>query len=240
MAGYFSHFGKITYNLANNSTTATLATNIFQRSSFLKEISENTAIAYEYEITDGDTPEVLAHKLYGDPNRHWIILLYNKLSNPLYEFPLSMPALEKYIQYKHGVTLEDSKTYSIHVRKKIAKTISEYGIVKYRTDEYVILGTYELPPAAPYSDTGESPTTPEQALEDTSTVTIGNDVPVVDESFEVTFDDGTTLNQTVTLQAVSYYDYELELNESRRKIKLLDAVYVARIEEEFRKLMRNG
>ena len=44
---------------------------------------------------------------------------------------------------------------------------------------------------------------------------------------------------TVTIQknAVSYYDYELKLNESKRSIKLLNKAFVDQFESDFQKVM---
>lgn len=41
------------------------------------------------------------------------------------------------------------------------------------------------------------------------------------------------------INAISNYTYEFNLNEARRKIKLLDRQYVVRVEDEFRKLMQS-
>lgn len=227
MAGYFSYFGKIAYNLEDNVTSTQLVTNLLQRSAFLKEVAENTAIAYEYQLSDGDTPETIAHKLYGDSNRHWIILLFNKLINPQYEFPLAGAALDKYVTNKYDITLSEALSYVRVTRKVIQKTLSQYGVVKYRTTE-----KYDMSSTQADFDTGATSELPE--------VSIGVPYPVVSESFEQTFDDGTTLTQTVTLEALSYYEYEVEQNEAKRTIKLLDVSYISRVEDEFMKLMSNG
>ena len=42
---------------------------------------------------------------------------------------------------------------------------------------------------------------------------------------------------TRTGRAVTYYTYELELNESKRNIKLLNQNYVDEFESEFKRLM---
>jgi hypothetical protein len=227
MAGYFSYFNKIAYNLEDNVTSSQLVTNLLQRSAFLKEVAENTAIAYEYQLSDGDTPETIAHKLYGDSNRHWIILLFNKLINPQYEFPLSGIALDKYITNKYGITLSQALSTVYINRKVIQKTLSQYGVVKYRTTE-----KYEMSGIQADFNTGEISYLP--------SVDIGVPYPVVAESFVKTFDDGTTLTQVVTLEALSFYEYEVEQNEAKRTIKLLDVSYISRVEDEFMKLMSNG
>jgi hypothetical protein len=49
--------------------------------------------------------------------------------------------------------------------------------------------------------------------------------------------DGTTLTITKETGPVSYYDYEDQLNESKREVKLPRAEYAGAIEEQFKKLM---
>jgi len=41
----------------------------------------------------------------------------------------------------------------------------------------------------------------------------------------------------VSKKAVSYYDYEYDLNESYRNIKILNSIYVGDLEKQFKKLM---
>jgi hypothetical protein len=43
---------------------------------------------------------------------------------------------------------------------------------------------------------------------------------------------------TTTKKAVNYYDWELQKNESKRTIKLLNELYVDQLETEFKKLMK--
>jgi len=50
--------------------------------------------------------------------------------------------------------------------------------------------------------------------------------------------DGTTLNVTVTKQSQTYYEYEQEVNEAKRTIKLLKPEFVPQVEKEFKKVIR--
>jgi len=43
----------------------------------------------------------------------------------------------------------------------------------------------------------------------------------------------------ITKKIVSNYEYEYELNESKRKIKILNKEYAAQFEKEFVNLMKN-
>jgi hypothetical protein len=50
--------------------------------------------------------------------------------------------------------------------------------------------------------------------------------------------DGTTLTIETNVQPKSYYDYEIELNEEKRNVRLPKQEYVASIEEQYKILMR--
>ena len=55
---------------------------------------------------------------------------------------------------------------------------------------------------------------------------------------DILLTDGNTIRIQISKQTQSYYDYEMELNESKRRIKLLKQEFVSAIEEEFRRVIR--
>lgn len=232
---YFENFNKTLYNLENNQYDARVVTNILQRSAFLKEITENTAISYEYLVKDSDTPETIAHKLYGDPNRHWIVLLFNRLLNPYYDFPMKQEQFEKYMQNKYGYNIYIAQNQLHHYEKQILKEYYEYNALKYSNIEKITA----LENKQVNYDTGEVTYINDPETESSFPLpTVGS--PVTIESFTKTFTPGNYLNVTVSLVYVSVYDYEFDLNEQRRTIKLLDKSYVNLVETEFKALMLNG
>ena len=56
----------------------------------------------------------------------------------------------------------------------------------------------------------------------------------------VNLKDGNTVTITTTKNAVSYYDYEYNLNESKRTIKIIDKQYIGNIEREMKLLLQNN
>lgn len=66
---YFESFPRTLYTFDKNTINVNAVTNILARSTFLKEVSNNVELAYEYLILDEDTPDNLAHKVYGDSYR---------------------------------------------------------------------------------------------------------------------------------------------------------------------------
>lgn len=232
---YFETFNKILYNLDNNQFDVRVATNILQRSAFLREIVENTAISYEYQVKDSDTPEIIAHKLYGDSNRHWIILLFNKLLNPYYDFPMKQEQFNKYLQNKYGYNIYTAQNQLHHYEKQILKEFYEYGVLKYsNTEKITALENKKI-----NYDTGEVSYINNPNTESPYPLpTVGS--PVTIESFTKSFGSGNYVNVTTTLVYVSIYDYEFNLNEDRRTIRLLDKSYINTVETEFKALMLNG
>ena len=82
---YFGAFTKTIYTFDKNTENQQLVVNILNRSSFLREVANNTDIAYDYQVQDSDTPEIIAHKIYGTPYRNWVILLLNNIVNPYFD-----------------------------------------------------------------------------------------------------------------------------------------------------------
>lgn len=74
---------------------------ITQNVRFIKEFLNNVTIYDEYDIQDGETPELVAEKVYGNPNYHWIILLANEIYDPVEDWPLPQYALETFITRKY-------------------------------------------------------------------------------------------------------------------------------------------
>ena len=43
------------------------------------KVKTNTLLFDTYEVKEGETPESIAHKLYGDTELHWIVLMMNNV-----------------------------------------------------------------------------------------------------------------------------------------------------------------
>ena len=62
---------------------------------------------------------------------------------------------------------------------------------------------------------------------------------VATSSATYTLADGTTTVETITKEKQTYYDYEMEVNEAKRDIKLLKNDFVSIVEKEFRKVIKS-
>jgi len=65
------------------------AKNFFRRYKVNEDVFSNVVFFNKYAIVDGERPDLLAKKVYGDPFYDWVILLTNNLVNAQYDWPRS-------------------------------------------------------------------------------------------------------------------------------------------------------
>jgi hypothetical protein len=99
---YFSNFPQITYTL-DGGDTGLVVTDIFRRV-IAQDQNLSTALSYdEYDIVDGETPEIVAHQVYGNADLHWIILTVNNIIDPRYDWPMPTSVFQTFVTNKYGV-----------------------------------------------------------------------------------------------------------------------------------------
>jgi hypothetical protein len=125
MIPYFEKFPTIGYDI-NGSGEKQIAIDILERIKIRDVLKQNWLIFYKYAVKDGETPEMLASKLYGDPRYHWIILLANNIVDPYYDWPMSNDNLIATIRKKYGTPQMDGLIYAY---QNIYHYIDSYGNV---------------------------------------------------------------------------------------------------------------
>jgi len=97
---YFSNFRKISYGFdkRNFKPVTDLMTRIKVRDKVINEIS----LYNVYDVKNGETPENIAFKHFGDPQLHWVILLTNNITDRYYDWPLSEQQFEDYMKDKYS------------------------------------------------------------------------------------------------------------------------------------------
>lgn len=107
---------------------ALLLTNIMSRAALIEEMQNNPMLFYTYSVQDGDTPEIVAEKYYGDPFRYWVVLYSNQLLDPLWDWPLKYSDFNAYIISKYGSELTAKNTVH-HYEKIVTQTDNTSGNV---------------------------------------------------------------------------------------------------------------
>jgi hypothetical protein len=108
MSKYFNYFPKTLYT--SDAENGVVVTNIISRFAFEKSYRDNSAVYYEYDIQDSDTPEIIAYKMYGNSERHWIVLMMNEIVDPQYDWPLDQRTIINYINDKYSANASVGQT----------------------------------------------------------------------------------------------------------------------------------
>lgn len=193
---YFSRFPDILTKDNNNNII--ILKNLMARSSIITSLLTDPLLFYTYDLQDGDTPEIVAHKYYDDVYRYWIVLYANQIMDPQWDWPMDGTILDNFVTQKYG-----NEAYGLHHYEKITEQTESVTGLTTKIVSVIDETTYD-------------------ALDASSTT--------------YTLPSGSvTVN--VSKRSVTNYVYELEKNESKRTIKLLNKTYVPQLEAQFKKLM---
>ena len=208
---YFNSFPKIITTDYNNN--GIVLTNIIKRVNIIPSLLKNPLLIYTYDLQEGDTPDIVANKYYGDSYRYWLALFSNNIINPQWQWPMSSSVFDNYIQNKYADAAAAANVVS--VLEYTQSTVYQYT----KTIETIDGTTLNVTKTTIVIDQP----------------TYDSTVPGITTS---TFPGGATVSQTVTTNVVSIYDYELEQNESNRSINLINSIYTSQIESQFASLMK--
>jgi hypothetical protein len=211
MAKYFSKFPKVYYNF--NGNTVDLLTNVTVRFALEQTLKENSASYYNYVIKEGDTPEMIASKIYNSPERHWIILLMNDILDVEEEWPLQYNTLNRFIERKYSQP-EYADTANTSVSGIVWSQQNTHSYYKVKTT------------------TNNDGFTNRQIFE----IDQNSYANVVAETIVKTLNDGNIITTKITKETKNYFDYENEVNENKRIIKILKNEFVIALEQELENL----
>ena len=244
---YLDSFPRVDYSISEDKNVTENVTNIFKRYAMLRDVLSNSGSYVLYEIEDNDTPEILAEKVYKDAGAGWMILYANKIMDPQFDWPLSDINFKKYIIERYGSVAAAQTSY--HHYEKIVETrvgdqtyTRTYLVNKERLTENALDVPYTY--FEPYSNNYF-------LTADTVAITADNVYFTVDHSNHFSYDDtslpeyysyeahnvnDTTVFMNTYGRAVTNYDYELELNDNKKFIKVVKAQYYKQIMAEFKRL----
>ena len=190
MSNYFQNFPTTPHDLTNEGQTVQL-TNLLRRFKVRSNVKDRLDTYTRYTIKPGDRPDTLAEKFYGSSALAWVILHYNDIIDPVWDWPKFHQDFDNYIKGKYG-SIPEAKA-EVHEYRRILNnaTVKNDG------------------------------------------TRIGKRTLVVDST---TY---SSLSPTVR-ESIDKYTYELELNEKKRRIKILDRQYLTQLQEEVKTILKTG
>ena len=217
MAKFFNYYPKTYYTSNNNSSSLDTVTNIIARFGFEDKLKENSSAFYKYSIKDSDTPEIIANKFYGNVERHWIVLLFNNIIDPQFDWPLESRTLINYINTK----------YSANQYADTANT-SVTGISWAQNTSHVKSYFKNITRTSADGIT----------IAEKITVDANSYANIAATSIAYTLNNSSSITETISKTTQTYYDYEVELNEAKREIRLLKSDFVPEVEKEFKRVIK--
>jgi hypothetical protein len=171
---YFANFPLIVYDSVGNGDFK-IVTNLLKRVALRTKVRTNTLLYDTYDVKEGETPEMIADKLYDNPELHWVILYINNITDRYHQWPMNFGQFNAFIDDKY------TDINAVH-HYEIAQTSGDTSI----------------------------------------NIDIGTD---------------TTGYSEADLTTITNYEFEVERQDTLRRIRLLDGAYIEQFVEEFETLM---
>ena len=189
---------------------AILLTNLMARVQVIPSLLRNPLLFYSYDVKESDRPDIVANKYYDDSNKYWMVLYANEIMDPLYDWPLTSQQFDAYLKNKYSQAAGGDAfvlTYTTSTVQEYRKTITTYDSTSLETTTKTVVID----------------------LTTYNSITTG--------SVTQTFSSGASVTRTTSKTAVSIYDYEIEINEAKQNIKLINSSYSNQLENDLKTLM---
>lgn len=221
MSKFFSYFPIVSYDIQGKTlSNYQNITDILFRLRVVRNVLSNVSAYYEHLIREQDTPEILAEKVYGNSEAHWIILMANDIVDPQYDWPLNYDQFNKYIIKKYG-SIENAQTTYHHYEKVVKREEARSGVVS--EFRYVIN----------FSNVAS------QMADSTIPYDYYTELPFEQDVVPTNISVGTgTVVEIIYKDSITNYEYEFEKNEKKRAIKIIKPEYYGQIMNEFMQLTK--
>ena len=98
---YFKNFPTIPYDAVGSGQTKDVK-NILRRVSVRSKVKANVLFYDTYDVKEGESPESIADKLYGDPELHWIVSLVNDITDVYHQWPMRYSQFLQFVNDKYS------------------------------------------------------------------------------------------------------------------------------------------
>jgi len=109
---YFSQFPKLAYDMKGNNVRKLLP-DILRRVKLRAKIKSGGMLFDRYDVKDGEKPEDIAFKWFGDASLHWVILMTNDVTDRYYDWPLNHAQFAEFLTDKYGDNVDAVHHYEI-------------------------------------------------------------------------------------------------------------------------------
>jgi len=216
---YFQQFPTIQMTDYNGNNVN--VTNIMERVDVIPNLLQNAQLFYSYSIKDTDTPDIIAQKYYNDSYRYWITLFSNQTIDPIGNWPMNPNLFNDFLVDKYASATANSLNIAVaNVTSSQVLTYTQNTIYQYI----------------------ETITTTDSTSSESNTT-----MYIIDSNAYANVEQGTVsvilpsgAGVTITTQAYPQYiyDYEVQTNEAKRNINLINVNYAGSLENQLSSLLK--
>ena len=132
MASYFSYLPNIELAVRPiqfpwSEQQYKVAKNIFRRFKINDSALDTAMYFRKLTVIDADRPDVISQKVYGTSDYDWVILMSNNVINPYFDWPMSQPVLDDYINQKYAAPYEVKHYETREVKNSAGATVLPEG-----------------------------------------------------------------------------------------------------------------
>ncbi len=237
---------------------------LFVKYKFRSSVLSNPQVFYPYRWKEEDRPDTVALNYYGDEDYWWVVFFSNDAFNLHYDFPLPYDQLLENMVRKYRdlyyatvtIVVDNLGSGNYTVDEVVSGPNDFYGVVESWTSGTRTLTLRRVQGVLP--DVGDTITGLDSATaRDIETIAmIGPETLTTSEKQDIlaslqteilyyTTTDGFIIDETAYLSGdypgsapVYVFDKELEDNEDKRNIRLLDKRYLGQLTDEFKNEVR--
>ena len=103
---YFLKFPLLTYDMKGDKIRKLLP-DILRRVKLRALIKSGGMLFDKYDVKEGEKPEDVAFKWFGDAELHWVILMTNNVTDRYYGWPMNSVQFAEFLTDKYGAGNED-------------------------------------------------------------------------------------------------------------------------------------
>ena len=104
---YFEYFPLMGYDVKGTNNYK-LMPQIIKRVKLRSGIKSGAFLFDNYDVKDGEKPEDVAFKWFDDAGLHWVILMTNNITDRYYQWPMTQPQFQNFIEDKYGLANIDA------------------------------------------------------------------------------------------------------------------------------------
>ena len=104
---FFEKFPLLVYDVKNDGNYKVLP-DILRRVKIRSAINSSSMLFDSYDVKNGERPEDVAFKWFGDAELHWVILMTNNVTDRYYGWPMNYVDFQEFLTDKYGAGSEDA------------------------------------------------------------------------------------------------------------------------------------